>query len=95
MEPQVTPPETNPNYDGNRGYEGNRITVDSILAGLQNLLHEGNIRRIIVKNPQGQIVLDVPLTVLVIVTLVAPWLVAIGAVLALATSYSMEMQRRD
>jgi len=92
MHPQVTPSE--PNYDDS-GNRNRNVTLDNILARLQDLLHEGNVRRIIVKNPQGQVMLDVPLTILVIVTLVAPWLVAIGAVLALATNYSMEMQRRD
>jgi Domain of unknown function (DUF4342) len=95
MQPQVTPPETNSNYDGNREYQSSNATVDTIIARIQDLLHEGSVRRVIVKNPQGQVMLDVPLTILVIVTLVAPWLVAVGAVVALAASYSMEMQRRD
>ena len=93
MQPQVTP--TEPNYDDNHGNASSNVTLDNILARLQDLLHEGAVRRIIVKNPQGQVLLDVPLTILVIVTLVAPWLVAIGVVLALAANYSMEMQRRD
>src|SRR5215467_8479657 len=93
MQPQVTPSE--PNYDDNHGRQSSNLTLDNIIARLQDLLHEGNVRRIIVKNPQGQVMLDVPLTVLVIVTVVAPWLVAIGAVLALATSYSIDMERRD
>jgi hypothetical protein len=97
MQPQVTPPETKSNYDGNQNdqEQGSAITFDNIMARLQDLLHEGNVRRVIVKSPQGQMVLDVPLTVLIIVTLVAPWLVAIGAVLAIVTRYSIDMERRD
>lgn len=95
MQPQVTPPETNSNYDGPRNDQGSNITLDTIMARLQDLLHESAVRRVIAKNPQGQVMLDVPLFVPIIVTLVAPWLVAIGAVLALAASYSITMERRD
>jgi len=95
MQPQVTPPETNSHYDGPRNDQDSTITFDNIMARLQDLLHESNVRRVIAKNPQGQVMLDVPLFVPVIVTLVAPWLVAIGAVLALAASYSITMERRD
>ncbi len=93
MQPQVTPSE--PNYDDNHGTQSGGVTLDNILARLQDLLHEGNVRRVIARNPQGAVMLDVPLTIVVIVTLVAPWLVAIGAVLALAASYKIEMERRD
>lgn len=95
MQPQVTPPETDTNYNGNRSDQGSNATVDNIIARVQDLLHEGNVRRFIVKSPEGQITLDVPLTLLIIATLAAPWLVAMGAVLALVTNYSMELERRD
>jgi Domain of unknown function (DUF4342) len=59
----------------------------------EETLHEGNVRRII--KHEGHTVLEIPLTVGVVGTLVAPWLAAVGAVGALLTQCSMEVVRTE
>ena len=64
---------------------------------IKNILEEGNIRRIILKNHKGRVLLEIPLTAGVAVTTVAaifaPWAVAIGAIAAITTSVSIIVER--
>jgi predicted ester cyclase len=57
------------------------------------LIHEGNVRRIIIKDSDGATVLDMPVTVGVIGLLVAPTLTAVGTLGALAADYSIDVER--
>ena len=65
-----------------------------LVATVEKLFHEGNVRRIIIKH-EGQTVLEIPLTIGVVGTLLAPWLAAIGAVGALLTHCTVEVVRTD
>jgi hypothetical protein len=56
---------------------------DTLLAKIRELLHEGNVRRVIIKNDEGRVLVDIPLTIGVVGTLLAPQLAAIGAIAAL------------
>jgi DNA-binding SARP family transcriptional activator len=62
-----------------------RVNGDELLAKVKELVHEGNIRRIIIKNEDGKTLIDIPLTVGVVGALVAPQLVALGAIAAVVT----------
>jgi len=68
-----------------------RVSVrgEELLAKVRELIHQGNVRRIIVINEQGQTLLEIPLTAGVIASIVAPVLVAVGAIAALAQSYTL------
>jgi hypothetical protein len=60
---------------------------------VKELLHEGNVRRIIVKDTDGRTVLEMPVTVGVFGFLAAPKLAAIGAFAAIAEDYSIDVER--
>ncbi|MDQ2886508.1 MAG: DUF4342 domain-containing protein [Chloroflexota bacterium] len=61
---------------------------------VKEIIHEGNARRIIIR--QGEhVVLELPLTVGVIGTLLAPWLAAVGAVGALVANCTIEVIRTE
>lgn len=62
-----------------------QVNGDALLSKIKELLHEGNIRRIIIKNEDGRTLIDMPLTVGVVGILLAPQLAAIGAIAALVT----------
>ena len=59
------------------------------------LLHEGNVRRIIIKDSDDKTVLEMPVTAGVIGFLAAPTLTAVGALAALAGNYSIEVEREQ
>ena len=59
------------------------IKGEELLAKIKEMAHEGNIRRVIIRNESGRTLIDIPLTFGVVGALVAPKLAAIGAIAAL------------
>ena len=70
-----------------------QVSGDRLVAKIKELLHEGNIRRVIIKNEEGRTLIDVPLTLGVVGVLVAPQLAAIGAIAALITHGSIVVEK--
>jgi TctA family transporter len=66
---------------------------------VKGLLEEGNIRRLIIRKPDGDTLLEVPLSAGIavggILTLMAPILAALGAMAALVAKVQVEIERRD
>ena len=64
-----------------------------LVEKIKELVHEGNVRRIIIKDAEGKIVMEIPVTVGVVGFLMAPTIAAVGAIAALAADYSIEVER--
>ena len=64
-----------------------------LVAKVKELVHEGNVRRIIIKDSDGRTAMEVPVTLGVVGFLVAPTAAAIGALAALAADYSIDVER--
>ncbi|WP_327092469.1 DUF4342 domain-containing protein [Nonomuraea sp. NBC_01738] len=60
---------------------------------IREMIHEGNVRRIIVKDSYGHIVMEVPVTVGVVAFIAAPVVTAAAAVAALASEWSIQVER--
>ncbi len=67
-------------------------TGDQLLKTVKDLIEAGNVRRIRIKQ-KGHVVAEFPLTVGVVGTVFAPLLVAIGALAAVITECSIEVER--
>ena len=65
-----------------------------ILANLEELIQEGNVRRIVIKQGDRTIA-EFPLMVGVVGAVLAPVLAAIGAIVALAKDCRIEVERVD
>jgi len=72
--------------------ESFKIAADQLADTLKTLVHEGNVRRVIVKQ-DGRTVVEFPLTVGVIGTVFAPMLAAAGALAAVLTECTIEVER--
>ncbi len=70
-----------------------KVIGSEILDKFKEILHEGNIRKIILKNDDGKTFLEIPLTIGVIGAAVAPLLAAIGAIAALASSMTIIVEK--
>ncbi|MGI6374851.1 MAG: DUF4342 domain-containing protein [Anaerolineae bacterium] len=71
------------------------ISGQDLVDKVKQLLHEGNVRRIIVRGDEGRTVIEIPLTVgLVGIVLVPVW-VAIGAIAALVTDCTIVVERHE
>jgi Flp pilus assembly pilin Flp len=72
-----------------------RENVDKVIAKIEELIREGNVRRVLVKDSSGTTVIEVPLTLgLVGVALLPVW-AAIGAIAALAADFTIQVERRQ
>ena len=72
-----------------------KVRGDALLGKVRELAHEGNVRRIIIKDSKGDALIEVPLTFGVVGALVAPVAAAVGAIAALAADYSIVVERRE
>ena len=71
------------------------VSSDDLVKKVKDLLHEGNVTRIIVRDEQGRVFLEVPVTAGLIGVILAPWLAALGAVAALVTECTISVERRE
>ena len=72
-----------------------RVRGEELLGKVRELIHEGNSRRISVIGDNGTTLLEIPLTAGIIGTVMAPTLVAIGAIAALAKDYTLVIEARN
>lgn len=71
-----------------------KINGEDLVAKVKELIREGNIRRLIIKNEQGDTVLEIPLTAGVLGVVLLPTLAAIGAVAALLTKCTIVVEKK-
>jgi DNA-binding Lrp family transcriptional regulator len=69
-----------------------KVTSEELVSRVRRLMDEGNVRRIKVKQ-DDKVILDIPLTVGVVGTLLAPTLAALGALAALLSEMTIEVER--
>ena len=72
-----------------------RVEGEKLIARIKELLHEGNIRRLIIKDKEGKTVMEIPMTLGVVGVLLAPQLAAIGAIAALVTEATVVVEKSD
>jgi uncharacterized protein DUF4342 len=79
--------------EGNTRWEELKVTGDQLVATVKDLVREGNIRRIVIKNEEGRVYLEIPLTVGVVGALVVPVLAAVGALAAVASGLTIAVEK--
>lgn len=72
-----------------------RVEGEKLIAKIKELFHEGNIRRVIIKDKDGKTVMEIPVTLGVVGVLLAPQLAAIGAIAALITEATVVVEKAD
>jgi hypothetical protein len=71
-----------------------KINGEDLVKKIKELLHEGNIRRITIKNESGETVIEIPLTIGAIGAVLLPTLAAVGAIAALLTKCSIIVEKK-
>jgi hypothetical protein len=72
-----------------------KVKGDELVGKLKELIHEGNVRRVIVKNEEGDTLVEIPLTVGVVGAVLIPVWAAVGAIAALVTDCTITIERRE
>jgi hypothetical protein len=75
-------------------WEEFQVSADDLVGRVKELIAEGNVSRLIVRNERGDTLLEIPVTVGVIGALFVPYLAALGAIAALATRCTIAVERR-
>lgn len=95
-EPVVNPEEEAASEEAKKTFtEEFKVKGDQLLGKVREIVHAGNVRRIIIKDEQGRRLIDVPLTIGVIGAILAPVWAAIGAIAALVADCTIEVEKTE
>jgi hypothetical protein len=70
-----------------------RVNGEALISKIKEIIHEGNVRRIIIKDEKGATYIEIPMTVGVIGTLLLPVWAAVGALAALAANFNIVVEK--
>ncbi len=79
--------------DGKSVVEQLEVASDKLVQTVKDLIREGNIQRITVKNPEGRVLLDLPLSAGIVGVLLLPVWATLGAIAALAGGFKIDVER--
>ena len=72
-----------------------KVSADDLIKSVKKLIHEGNVRKILIKDEKGKTLIEIPVTIGVVGTILAPWLAALGVIGALATNCTIVVEREN
>lgn len=72
-----------------------KVSGEEVLKKVKELIRQGNIRRIIIKNEEGKSIIEIPLTIGVVGAALIPVWAAIGALAALITNCTIVVEKRE
>jgi len=71
-----------------------KVNGEMLLKKVKELINEGNIRKITIKDKEGKEIISFPLTFGVVGAVLAPILAAVGAIAALVTECTISVERK-
>jgi hypothetical protein len=72
-----------------------KVEGEKVIAKIKEIFHEGNIRKVIIKDKEGKTLIEIPMTFGVVGALIAPQLAAIGAIAALLTEATIVVEKQE
>jgi len=72
-----------------------KVNGAEIIQKLREILHQGNVRRIILKSEEGKTFMEIPLTVGLVGALIAPVWAALGAIAALVSKLTIVVEKTE
>ena len=72
-----------------------KVSGEELLKKVKELIAEGNVRRISIKDKEGKTVVELPLTFGVVGAVIAPMLAAVGTIAALVTECTIVVERDE
>ena len=77
----------------NKFYEEFKVKGKDLVDKIKAIVHEGNVRRIILKDERGATFLEIPLSIAAVGVIAAPLLAALGALAALVANFTLVVER--
>lgn len=75
------------------GMEEFKVSGAKLVEKLKAVIKEGNVRRIILRNPSGRVLLDMPLNAGIAASALLPFWAAVASIAVLATDYTVQVER--
>lgn len=72
-----------------------KVKGDQVVSKIKELLHEGNVRHVVIKNDEGKTMIEFPVTIGLAGALLLPVWAAVGAVAAMVSKCTIEVERTD
>ena len=76
-------------------FEEFKVKGKDLVDKIKGIVHEGNVRRIILKDEKGQTFLEIPLSVAAVGVLAAPLIAGLGAIAALVVNFTLVIERAE
>jgi hypothetical protein len=76
-------------------YEEFKVQSRDLVDKVRSFMHEGNVRRIVIKDEKGHTFLEIPLTIAAIGVIASPVLAGVGALAALVANFTLVVERKD
>jgi len=70
-----------------------KVNAGKLKQTLKDLIREGNVRRVVIRNAQGRTLLDMPLAAGVAGALLMPFWAAVAGIVALAKEFTVSVER--
>lgn len=86
---------TSPGTEDKVYTEEHKVSGEGLVAKIKELIRQGNVRRVIIKDENGRSLIEIPLTIGVVGAVLAPVWIAVGAIAALAANYTLVVERVD
>jgi hypothetical protein len=71
-----------------------KVKGEQLLGKVKEIVQEGNVRKITIKDKNGNVIIEFPLTIGVLGAVLAPFLAAVGAIAALVTECTISVERK-
>lgn len=84
---------TDETKDAKSKFEEFRVNGNEVLSKVKEIIHEGNVRRVIFKDEHGKTFMEIPLTIGVVGAIAAPILAAVGGIAALASNMTIVVEK--
>ena len=78
-----------------RVFEEVKVQARDLVDKVKDLIHEGNVRRVIIKDDHGATFVEIPLTVATVSVILAPVLAAVGAIATAMSQFTVVVERTD
>jgi len=76
-------------------FEEIKVLGNELVDKVKALIHEGNVRRIIIKDDHGHTFVEIPVSVAAVGAVFAPVLAAVGAIAAMAAKFTIVVEKAD
>jgi ribosomal 30S subunit maturation factor RimM len=79
----------------NTFFEEFKVFGHELAGKVRELIHEGNVRKVVIKNENGKTLIEIPVTVAAVGAVIVPELAVLSTIVALASKYTIQVEKTE